>query len=658
MITKTKLIADFKELNLNKGDFVFFHSSLRSLGQVDGGADTVIDALLETIGSAGTLAAPAIIHTSGLPRADFKLATSPSEVGKITEVLRLRPNAVRSYHSTHSVAAIGKRAEEFTQGHTKANGVWTPWGRQAFGLNSPWDLLYKWNVKYVFLGVDTNVATILHYAQTRYLHKYQKSFAEAIPFPSFDLVKMGNMIKTHCKFVEGKAGEAKVMIFQTKNIVDQTLKILDENPKGLFSKAHPFTKWQKNMNSKPSFLEAGVAKVALNIPGWKTTKEKTGLFARVLYIKDNNTSVAIVSLTLLALAKQDMTTLRQYISEILEIPAENVFISCTHVHSGPPTLDMAEKPGVEFLDSLIQAVTKAARKAKRQLQAVRIGSVKKQLKGVSINRRLKMNDGKVYTLRRAVPSTWNFKDKTEFIDFENKLDTDFTLLKIENLKREPLGCLYHFPCHPVIDFFGYASEKLEDFYADNGFVCIPIKGASGDIDTPFQTEILGRYADEQLKPIGDIHFAALVESMSRTKVKDFACIHISHKKIKLPVHSQVLKERCHDPKAFIRQIAASRTVSSQLTSIKLGDMQLVGVPGELSSASGAKIKALLKNCHVCPVDLVNDMYGYIFPEEAHKNGGYEVNPECWGLLAPKAEAILINAIDLILKNCSEKVGKK
>ena len=50
MADKNSLIADFKALGIKPGMNLLTHSSLRRIGPVDGGADTVIDALLEVLG--------------------------------------------------------------------------------------------------------------------------------------------------------------------------------------------------------------------------------------------------------------------------------------------------------------------------------------------------------------------------------------------------------------------------------------------------------------------------------------------------------------------------------------------------------------------------------------------------------------------------------
>lgn len=72
-ITKEDIKKGLRALGLKRGDIVGVHSSLRSFGYVEGGADAVIDALLEVVGKEGTIAMPT--HSSNLE----KIELSPEE---------------------------------------------------------------------------------------------------------------------------------------------------------------------------------------------------------------------------------------------------------------------------------------------------------------------------------------------------------------------------------------------------------------------------------------------------------------------------------------------------------------------------------------------------------------------------------------------------
>jgi aminoglycoside 3-N-acetyltransferase len=154
--TKESIASDLRALGIARGDAVFFHSSLKSLGWVEGGADAVIDAFLDVVGSEGLVIVPTLTFTyvhGDLAKYAFDPRETPSRVGRITETLRRRPSAFRSAHPTHSIAAVGRRAEELVQGHDKT---------ATFGKDGPYRRYIAWGAKIMFLGVNMRCNTTLH----------------------------------------------------------------------------------------------------------------------------------------------------------------------------------------------------------------------------------------------------------------------------------------------------------------------------------------------------------------------------------------------------------------------------------------------------------------------------------------------------------------
>ena len=100
-ISQTEIEAALREVGLQAGDVALVHSSLSSMGWVEGGADAVIDALLAVVDhTQGTLVLPTLCQKNISARFEtWDIATSPSDVGRITEVGRLRPDAIRSDHA-------------------------------------------------------------------------------------------------------------------------------------------------------------------------------------------------------------------------------------------------------------------------------------------------------------------------------------------------------------------------------------------------------------------------------------------------------------------------------------------------------------------------------------------------------------------------------
>lgn len=153
--TRAGLAEAFRTTGLASGDLVLVHSALRKLGTVDGGADAVIDALLDAVGSDGTVAMPT--HTWKVVNKDqpvFHQTLTPSNVGALTNVFRLRPGARRSLHPTHSLAAIGPRAAALTEGHEH--------DRTPCAAGGPYDHLRAWGGKVLIIGADLACCTLFH----------------------------------------------------------------------------------------------------------------------------------------------------------------------------------------------------------------------------------------------------------------------------------------------------------------------------------------------------------------------------------------------------------------------------------------------------------------------------------------------------------------
>jgi len=176
-VGRADILRGLADVCLRPGDVVLVHSSLSAFGRVDGGADAVIDALLEAVGPAGTVVVPTFTWDSFHDQHGvvFDMRETPSEVGKITEVFRRRPQALRSPHLCHSVAAIGRHAAALTRD--------TP---SAYGPDSAFDTLIRLDAWNLFLGVGCTSCTALHAVeeQMQVPYRQHRDFRDcAVVFP-------------------------------------------------------------------------------------------------------------------------------------------------------------------------------------------------------------------------------------------------------------------------------------------------------------------------------------------------------------------------------------------------------------------------------------------------------------------------------------------
>lgn len=171
VLTRDDLIKGLRAAGLQSGDHLVLHSSYRSLGEVEGGPPTVIDALLEAIGPAGNLMLPTFNYTRPLPEPCYDPAVTPARTGVIVELGRQRPGALRSLHPTHSVAVLGPDAAELIKGHLD---------HRALGIGSPLDKLAQMGGKVLLLGVGHISNSMVHIGE-EYAGVPKVSAYETIP---------------------------------------------------------------------------------------------------------------------------------------------------------------------------------------------------------------------------------------------------------------------------------------------------------------------------------------------------------------------------------------------------------------------------------------------------------------------------------------------
>ncbi|MCA1057652.1 AAC(3) family N-acetyltransferase [Rossellomorea aquimaris] len=176
--TKNSIMGDLRKMGVKEGMTVIVHSSLSSIGWVNGGEVAVIQALMEVITEEGTIIMPtqsALLSDPSewemppVPREwwqpirDTMPAFHPSytptyAMGKIPEAFRNFPGVIRSNHPEVSFAAWGKDKEIIIREHSLEFGL---------GEQSPLATLYKMNGLVLLLGVGYDSNTSFHLAEYR-----------------------------------------------------------------------------------------------------------------------------------------------------------------------------------------------------------------------------------------------------------------------------------------------------------------------------------------------------------------------------------------------------------------------------------------------------------------------------------------------------------
>jgi aminoglycoside 3-N-acetyltransferase len=129
-LAQGEMVAGLRRLGVEQGDLLEVHSSLRSLGPVEGGAAAVIRALQEAVGVSGALVMPAYpVSPAIAPSADeqargitwkvrilpFDDLTAPTGMGAIADAFREWPGVRRDTDTLFSYVAWGRDADLFAR---------------------------------------------------------------------------------------------------------------------------------------------------------------------------------------------------------------------------------------------------------------------------------------------------------------------------------------------------------------------------------------------------------------------------------------------------------------------------------------------------------------------------------------------------------------
>ncbi|MVO98582.1 aminoglycoside N(3)-acetyltransferase [Paenibacillus lutrae] len=249
-LTQRVIAGELRMLGVQEGMTLLVHSSLSSLGWVNGGTQAVIAALQQVLGPTGTLMMPT--HTGDLsdpanwcnppvpeewwdtiretmPAYD-PAATRTFGMGALPEAFRAYPGVHRSAHPQFSFAAYGPEAERLTAGHELPYGL---------GEQSPLARLYELGGYVLLIGVGHDSNTSLHLAEYRGEYSGKRTASSGAPvinregkrewavfddvaMDSDDFVRIGAEFEAACPDLvqRGQIGLASSLLTPQRPLVD------------------------------------------------------------------------------------------------------------------------------------------------------------------------------------------------------------------------------------------------------------------------------------------------------------------------------------------------------------------------------------------------------------------------------------------------------
>lgn len=420
-----------------------------------------------------------------------------------------------------------------------------------------------------------------------------------------------------------------------------------------------------------AMLKGGCAKVNITPPlgipligsyGKPSDDILDDLYAKALVLDDGANTVAIVSTDLLYTPLEEITDpVRKIITEKIGIDARNILLCATHTHSGPEVFSKSKlRPDKRidvstvdrsYLETLIKKIAGSVLIAHKNMKQVKIGAAKGELPDIVFNRRPTDKNGLAKmtfslppdagaTRKIVTDSEGSTRVTFDVPDGQAKLrfgpiDPEVCVLRVEDTDGEIVASLINFGCHPVsiyparstsvsADYPGHATRVVEQ--AEGG-LCLFTLGLAGNA-VPFARGV------EPCRQIGTALGGEALRRLQFVRTTDKVTLRAVKRKIVFPT------KKASSPNA------AGETVTTEIQALKLGDIYLLGLPGEILIEVGLEIKskAALENLFI--VTISNDSIGYVCHSRAYDEGGYE--PVSGTNLAKGAGEILVKeALDLL-----------
>jgi hypothetical protein len=250
-------------------------------------------------------------------------------------------------------------------------------------------------------------------------------------------------------------------------------------------------------NTNNGSLRAGTAKVDITV---ESTDKRINdpLYAKVLVLDEGQTRLAIITMDVTAIggrtisreilndvADDFMPKLRSRIEKEYHIPGYNVMAAASHTHPFHGQLLCSDK---EQIDRIVDALGQAI----KNLTPVTTGIGSGVEDRISINRTLRLKNGKHWTIRMSSPCP-----PDEMVADVGPFDPEIGVIRIDRIDGRPLAVVYNFACHLLMvvpqggvtaDFPGFASKVIEDNLGD-GAMALFLQGAGGDVCELYNKDI-------------------------------------------------------------------------------------------------------------------------------------------------------------------------
>ena len=403
-------------------------------------------------------------------------------------------------------------------------------------------------------------------------------------------------------------------------------------------------------------LKAGVAEIELKpelglATGDGAPQAKgqlTPLYVKALVLANGQEKVALVTLDMLGIDRDDALRAAASCAERCGVPAHAIIMTCSHTHVAPsmlPTMHTyresfnplfdaeAKRRERAWVDTVVATIADAVCQAEAAMQEASIGVVAADLPWLVFNRRRKTRNYGVWTHWVGIP-----KDQT--CGVEGPIDPGFGLFVVRDASHRPICLAWNFTGHNSFNFgdqysadLAYTVQAAVDERIGEHVPCLYTPGCSGntnyfDYNRPTGLEkatddiasaILAIYREACTLPDARLGARQAVVLAAQRDTTRYWWKHDIARK--LPGWNE------YGQKEVERFQSEGRAVyPMEVTALRMGSAALVGVPAEAFVEFGLMVKQRSPFRDTYVASYANGYAGYVATREAFVGGSYEVWP--------------------------------
>jgi hypothetical protein len=406
------------------------------------------------------------------------------------------------------------------------------------------------------------------------------------------------------------------------------------------------------------------------------------LHARCLVLDDGANRVGLCVIDTCVVPREFADEAKRLIQEATGLRADRILISATHTHSAPSLMQtLGTPPDPHYPEFLLDRLVEGFQRAVGQLAPARVGWSSTPAPDHTHTRvwirrpdRVETNPFGERTVRANMHPGYVNPD---VIGPSGPSDPELSLISIRSVSGRPIALLASYAMHYFgstavsADYFGIFASELERLFeaqeGDPPFVGMMFQGFSGDqhwmdYSKPQKSVTMEVYARE----LAQLAHAASEEMIHHK----WAPIQMRDLDLPLPVRMpneqrlswarevvDGMQGRLPQtlPEVYAAEqlwLEANPTRDVKLQVLRLGDLGMTAVSGEVFAITSLKIKAQSPLQPMINIGLANGEEGYLPPPEHHPLGSYNTWACRTACLDPQAEPKIVDALLGMLEEIS------